>query len=92
MLVNGAKREKKMEDSNEKNFFKNRKFKSEAAAALTPGTTSTQVGDSSHWTQSGKLINVSLASVWNPNHLKSNLIIPEMIHHHAVFRIENFSF
>ena len=51
-----------MNDSNKKTFIKNRKFKSEAAAALTPGTTPTQVGDSSHWTESGKLINVSLAS------------------------------
>lgn len=34
--------------------------KSEAASALTPGTTPQQVGDPSHWTESGKLVNAHM--------------------------------
>nr|ABV54446.1 GHF5 endo-1,4-beta-glucanase precursor [Radopholus similis] len=36
--------------------------KDEKSAALTPGSTSAQVGDSSRWTESGKLVQARLAS------------------------------
>nr|ABV54448.1 GHF5 endo-1,4-beta-glucanase precursor [Radopholus similis] len=39
--------------------------KDEKSAALTPGTSSSQVGDSSRWTESGKLVQAKLASQKN---------------------------